>query len=113
MNFDLVKFRVASPKPYAAPAAGSSTRAKKRHAAAIAMVFDKELFNKEMLKKDLSFPITIDLKPNDYFISLKYDKERKIEILTLVIKNWSDMKQEEWKSKTLEDFAKQNDKLPF
>ncbi len=44
MNFDLVKFRVASPKPYAAPAAGSSTRAKKRHAAAIAMVFDKELF---------------------------------------------------------------------
>ena len=46
MNFDLVKFRVASPKPYAAPAAGSSTRAKKRHAAAIAMVFDKELFNK-------------------------------------------------------------------
>lgn len=46
MNFDLVKFRVASPKPYAAPAAGSSTRAKKRHQAAIAMVFDKELFNK-------------------------------------------------------------------
>lgn len=46
MNFDLVKFRVASPKPYAAPAAGSSTRAKKRHAAAIAMVFDKDLFNK-------------------------------------------------------------------
>ncbi|MDY0090274.1 MAG: 2-oxoglutarate dehydrogenase E1 component [Flavobacteriaceae bacterium] len=44
MNFDLVKFRVASPKPYAAPAAGSSTRAKKRHQAAIAMVFDKELF---------------------------------------------------------------------
>lgn len=44
MNFDLVKFRLASPKPYAAPAAGSSTRAKKRHQAAIAMVFDKELF---------------------------------------------------------------------
>lgn len=44
MNFDLVKFRVASPKPYAAPAAGSSTRAKKRHQAAIAMVFDKDLF---------------------------------------------------------------------
>lgn len=46
MNFDLVKFRVASPKPYAAPAAGSSTRAKARHQAAIAMVFDKDLFNK-------------------------------------------------------------------
>lgn len=74
---------------------------------------DKELFNKEMLKKDLSFPITIDLKPNDYFISKKYDKEKKIEILTLVIKNWSDMQQEGWKSNTLEDFAKQNDKLPF
>lgn len=44
MNFDLVKFRVASPKPYAAPAAGSSTRAKKRHQSAIAMVFDKELY---------------------------------------------------------------------
>ena len=42
---------------------------------------DKELFNKEMLKKDLSFPITIDLKPNDYFISIRYDKEKKIEIV--------------------------------
>ena len=39
--------------------------------------------------------------------------KKKIEILTLVIKNWSDMQQEEWKSNTLEDFAKQNDKLPF
>lgn len=47
MNFDLVSFRVASPKPYAAPAAGSGVRAKKRHAAAIAMVFDKELFNEK------------------------------------------------------------------
>jgi 2-oxoglutarate dehydrogenase E1 component len=45
VNFTEVKFRVASLKAYSAPAAGSSTRAKKRHAAAIAMVFDKNLFN--------------------------------------------------------------------
>lgn len=45
MNFTEVKFRVASLKAYSAPAAGSSTRAKKRHAAAIAMVFDKNKFN--------------------------------------------------------------------
>lgn len=45
MNFTQVKFRVASLKAYSAPAAGSYTRAKKRHAAAIAMVFDKDLFN--------------------------------------------------------------------
>ena len=45
MNFNLVKFRVASLKAYSAPAAGSYARSKSRHAAAIAMVFDKELFN--------------------------------------------------------------------
>ncbi|WP_330442288.1 2-oxoglutarate dehydrogenase E1 component [Flavobacterium sp. C4GT6] len=45
MNFTEVKFRVASLKAYSAPAAGSYTRAKKRHATAIAMVFDKDLFN--------------------------------------------------------------------
>jgi 2-oxoglutarate dehydrogenase E1 component len=45
MNFHEVKFRVASLKAYSAPAAGSYARSKKRHAAAIAMVFDKELFN--------------------------------------------------------------------
>lgn len=45
MNFTEVRFRVASLKAYSAPAAGSYTRAKKRHAAAIAMVFDKNLFN--------------------------------------------------------------------
>ncbi|ESU29766.1 oxoglutarate dehydrogenase (succinyl-transferring), E1 component [Flavobacterium limnosediminis JC2902] len=45
MNFHEVKFRVASPKAYSAPAAGSYVRSKKRHAAAIAMVFDKNLFN--------------------------------------------------------------------
>lgn len=45
MNFTEVKFRVASLKAYSAPAAGSSARAKKRHAAAIAMVFDKNLFS--------------------------------------------------------------------
>jgi 2-oxoglutarate dehydrogenase E1 component len=45
MNFNEVKLRVASLKAYSAPAAGSYTRAKKRHAAAIAMVFDKNLFN--------------------------------------------------------------------
>jgi len=45
MNFNEVKFRVASLKAYSAPAAGSYTRSKKRHAAAIAMVFDKDLFN--------------------------------------------------------------------
>ncbi|MEO4004145.1 2-oxoglutarate dehydrogenase E1 component [Flavobacterium sp. CAU 1735] len=45
MNFNEVKFRLASPKAYSAPAAGSYTRSKKRHANAIAMVFDKNLFN--------------------------------------------------------------------
>ena len=45
MNFDLVKFRCASLKPYSAPAAGSYARSKKRHASAIAMVFDKDLFS--------------------------------------------------------------------
>lgn len=45
MNFDLVKLRVASLKAYSAPAAGSYARSKKRHAAAIAMVFDKNLFS--------------------------------------------------------------------
>ena len=45
MNFSLVKFRCASLKPYSAPAAGSYARSKKRHASAIAMVFDKDLFN--------------------------------------------------------------------
>lgn len=44
MNFDLVKWRLASLKAYAAPAAGSYTRAKRRHADAIKMVFDKNLF---------------------------------------------------------------------
>ncbi|MGX7667615.1 2-oxoglutarate dehydrogenase E1 component [Flavobacterium pedocola] len=44
MNFHEVKFRVASPKAYSAPAAGSYVRSKKRHASAIAMVFDKTLF---------------------------------------------------------------------
>lgn len=45
LNFDLVKLRLASPKAYSAPAAGSYERSKKRHANAIAMVFDKDLFN--------------------------------------------------------------------
>jgi len=45
MNFTEVKFRVASLKAYSAPAAGSYTRSKKRHAAAIALVFNKDLFN--------------------------------------------------------------------
>ena len=45
MNFDLLKLRLASLKAYSAPAAGSYARSKKRHASAIAMVFDKELFN--------------------------------------------------------------------
>jgi len=44
MNFDLVKWRLASLKAYSAPAAGSYTRAKRRHADAIKMVFDKNLF---------------------------------------------------------------------
>ena len=44
MNFDLVKWRLASLKAYAAPAAGSYTRAKRRHADALKMVFDKDLF---------------------------------------------------------------------
>jgi 2-oxoglutarate dehydrogenase E1 component len=45
MNFNEVKYRVASPKAYSAPAAGSYVRSKKRHASAIAMVFDKNLYN--------------------------------------------------------------------
>ena len=44
MNFDLVKWRLASLKAYSAPAAGSSTRDRRRHADAIRMVFDKNLF---------------------------------------------------------------------
>ena len=44
MNFDLVKWRLASLRAYAAPASGSYTRAKRRHADAIRMVFDKDLF---------------------------------------------------------------------
>ena len=44
MNFDLVKWRLASLKAYAAPAAGSHTRDRRRHADAIKMVFDKNLF---------------------------------------------------------------------
>ena len=44
MNFDLVKWRLASLKAYAASAAGSYTRAKRRQADAIRMVFDKNLF---------------------------------------------------------------------
>jgi 2-oxoglutarate dehydrogenase E1 component len=43
MNFNLVKWRLASLKP-TAPASGSYTRAKRRHADAIKMVFDKDLF---------------------------------------------------------------------
>jgi 2-oxoglutarate dehydrogenase E1 component len=44
MNFDLAKWRLASLKAYAATAAGSSTRDRRRHADAIRMVFDKDLF---------------------------------------------------------------------
>ncbi len=44
MNFDLVKWRLASLKAYSAPASGSYTRAKRRQADAIAMVFDKNLY---------------------------------------------------------------------
>ena len=45
MNFNLVKWRLASLKAYSAPASGSYTRAKRRQADAIKMVFDKNLFN--------------------------------------------------------------------
>jgi 2-oxoglutarate dehydrogenase E1 component len=45
MNFNLVKWRLASLKAYSASASGSSTRAKRRMADAIRMVFDKDLFN--------------------------------------------------------------------
>ena len=44
MNFDLVKWRLASLKAYAAPAAGSYTRAKRRQADALRMIFDKNLY---------------------------------------------------------------------
>ncbi len=43
MNFNLVKFRLASPADASAPAAGSSVRSKARYAHAIAKVFDKNL----------------------------------------------------------------------
>jgi 2-oxoglutarate dehydrogenase E1 component len=45
MNFHEVKFRCASLKAYSAPAAGSYARSKKRHSAAVAMVFNKDLFS--------------------------------------------------------------------
>ena len=44
VNFDLVPWRLASLKNYSAPAAGSHTRDRRRHADAIRMVFDKNLF---------------------------------------------------------------------
>ncbi len=44
VNFDLVPWRLASLKNYAAPASGSHTRDRRRHADAIRMVFDKNLF---------------------------------------------------------------------
>ncbi len=44
MNFDLVKLRLASPKAYSAPAAGSYERSKKRHANAIEWFLIKHLF---------------------------------------------------------------------
>jgi 2-oxoglutarate dehydrogenase E1 component len=44
MNFNSVPWRLASLKAYSAPASGSYTRAKRRHADAISMVFDKTLF---------------------------------------------------------------------
>ncbi|MDO5606828.1 MAG: 2-oxoglutarate dehydrogenase E1 component [Capnocytophaga sp.] len=40
MNFDFAKWRLASLRSYAAPAAGSYTRDRKRHAEAIDLVFD-------------------------------------------------------------------------
>lgn len=44
MNFDLVPWRLASLKAYAAPASGSHTRDRRRHHDAVRMVFDKNLF---------------------------------------------------------------------
>lgn len=43
MNFDEVSLRYAGTKAYSAPASGSAVRSKKRHACAIAKVFDKNL----------------------------------------------------------------------
>ncbi|QNK77219.1 2-oxoglutarate dehydrogenase E1 component [Winogradskyella sp. PAMC22761] len=46
MNFDEAKqFRIASRRPYGAPAAGSSVRSKKRHKEVIDFVFDKSKSN--------------------------------------------------------------------
>jgi 2-oxoglutarate dehydrogenase E1 component len=45
-ELDLVKWRLASLKAYSAPASGSYTRAKRRHADAIKMVFDKDYLDK-------------------------------------------------------------------
>jgi 2-oxoglutarate dehydrogenase E1 component len=44
VNFNLVPWRLASLKNYSAPASGSHTRDRRRHADAIRMVFDKNLF---------------------------------------------------------------------
>jgi len=43
MNFNLVKWRLASLKAFAAAASGSYTRSKRRHAEAMKFVFDKNL----------------------------------------------------------------------
>ncbi|WP_338407077.1 2-oxoglutarate dehydrogenase E1 component [uncultured Flavobacterium sp.] len=43
MNFNLVKFRLASLRVFAASASGSSTRSKRRHAEALKFVFDKNI----------------------------------------------------------------------
>lgn len=43
MNFHEVPFRLAATKAYSAPASGSMVRSKKRHACAVAKVFDKNL----------------------------------------------------------------------
>ena len=44
MNFNWITWRLASLRRYSAPASGSYTRSKRRHADALAMVFDKELY---------------------------------------------------------------------
>ncbi len=41
MNFDLVNWRLASTPAYSAPASGSHTRDRKRHAEVVAMVFER------------------------------------------------------------------------
>ena len=61
MNFNLIKWRLASLKAYSAPASGSYTRAKRRQADAIKMVFDKGKNTTDYIEKYLSLAILLGM----------------------------------------------------